>query len=560
MNKKLDIHNFWCGNVFIILTFAIMSILSGILLFHSHFFAMVYDFDFHWLRINDLRESILHGNWNPLVALNEFNQTGSATMAMYPKINIYPIALLSLFIKSSTTLIHASLMLRNFFALILGYYSCYCYTKNKQVSFLFSTAYTLTTMALYYCIGVYGIGTSSSMIFLPLVLFGFLELVRFNKWVELTVGMSGIILSHILSSGLVIIFLAIMLLVNISAFKKFDKWISLFKSIVVTILCTSIFWFSFIMLSHNNSMNIPTGSLMNGNDFSFLISAAMNNNISSTLTLSGLMGLILSVVNYKKLSITYKKIFWISILFLFICSQAFPWSILSHTLVDRLQFPNRIYIIPEVLLCFLFAHNFIILCRNKKHNFLILIGAVLSIIILQMGAQETLVNSTINNPRLITLYSGNTNVKLQDNSDYNNILKSSVLGNNDYYLQASETSKNEINNQLAIYDGDKDTKVNLLGNGGFSFKLPSNSKRFSLPFMYYHGIDYQVKLDGKNVKGYPNKNALMTINNVGKGKHHVQIIVHKTKAEIASYILSLIGLLILIGTILKNFLKKRKNK
>ncbi|AYF92158.1 hypothetical protein [Apilactobacillus bombintestini] len=562
MSKKLDIHNFWRSNIFIILMFAVVSIMSGIFFWHSHFVAMFLDFDFHWHRINELRESILNGNWFPLVSLNEFNQSGSAVMALYPKINLYPIVFLSLIIKSYVELLHLAFIIRNFFALILAYYACYRYSKNKNVSILFSVSFTLSTMALFYGVSVYGIGTSSAMVFIPLVLFGFLQLLKKDEWIELSIGMSGIILSHVLNSIIVVGFLAIFLLVNLRKFQSITKVISLAKSVITTILLTSFFWIPFIIISSSNKIHTPDNILFyDGTDFHTLISDSINNNISASITFVALIGLVLSIINYKNLFGYKKQIFWLSVIFLIICSPVFPWSVLKHTIFSHIQFTNRIYVIPEVLLCYLFAENYVFMIKLKciRHYLGAVVIAVLSILTLQFGAQETLVNNTTNRPRMTQPYSGNWAFKLQNNSDFDNILNSTSLSNNDYYLQTSEHSYNEINNRLAIYD-DKDIKVNLLGNGGFSFKLPSNSKRISLPFMYYNGINYQVKLDGKTIKGYPNKNALMTINNVRKGKHHVQIIVHKTKAEIGSYILSLIGLLILLGAILKNFLKKRKNK
>lgn len=559
MNKKLNIHNFWRSNIFIIIVFVIMSMMSGILMYHSHLIGTEYDLTFHWRRIYEIKDSIINGNFLPIVTLNKFNQSGSALMSMYPAINLFPAVFLSFVIKSPIALFNILFILRNLCDLLISYYSSFSFTKNKQVGFIFSVSYVFTTMSMYYYFGVSALGTLSVISYFPLLLFGFLSLVKYNRWSELAVGMTLIIFSHILSTGIVILFLAFLFLINIKLFRDATKLKSLIKSVCVTILTTSVFWIPFIVLSYLNELNIPTSTNLVGNSFSKFIYNPLDNFIGDSVTLTGLIGLILALINYKKISKYSKQLLWIAVLFIIIASDVFPWSIASHTFIQHLQFPSRLYIVPQVILCYLFAECIVVMTRNLKKQSLILGILSVAILVIQMGAQENLVNNFRSRPEL-TNGNYNANSVIRSDKDFNNALNPNDIYDvyNDYYPASSVIKTENINNHIADFDNDKKLSVKLLGNGKFFFNNYRNIKKLSLPFLYYNGIDYQVRLDGKIVKGYPNKNALMTVNNVHKGKHYVQIIVHKTNVELASYILSLIGLLTLIGTNFKNFIVKRK--
>lgn len=66
-----------------------MSITSGIVLLKLHFVIAFSDLYNHWQRIYDLSLSIKYDDFWPKVALNGFNQIGSAFISMYPKLNLF---------------------------------------------------------------------------------------------------------------------------------------------------------------------------------------------------------------------------------------------------------------------------------------------------------------------------------------------------------------------------------------------------------------------------------------------------------------------------------------
>ena len=550
MDSKINIHNFWRSHTFVILMFIIIAALSGVVFITSGFVNVETDMTFHLNRIYDLRESILNGILYPSFSLNGFNQSGSAAMSMYPKINLYPMVLLSFLLKTPSLWMYTAIILQNFVSLIIGYFSSYLYNNDKKISLIFSISYTVSTLFLFQ---IAAIGRMTAMIFLPLVLFGSLELLDNNKWIELAIGMIGLISCHVLMSIIELVFLIILFAINIRKFVDVDKLKSLFKAGFLTLSVSSISWIPVYILMTKSNVNSPSlgdNYVITGDGIK-RFGASVVNHITPSITLAALVGLLWGFIQFNKLSRHCKQLFLIAVGFLFLCSLFFPWSLLNNTFIANvLQFPWRLFIIPEVILCYIFASLLVRFSNKISKGNIVLAAVIIVVIITQLMAQFQFVNSKVNR-KSNNLYS---NVQMKYFADKKG------TGINDYYPKNELSDIKYTQHHISTYDGSKRLTTKALGNGEFSFQNKDNIKKLSLPFLYYNGVNYQVKLDGKTVKSYPNKNALMTINNIHKGKHHVQIIVHKAKAEIASYILSLIGLLILLGAILKNFIVKRKNK
>ncbi|TMT02674.1 hypothetical protein FD687_01235 [Apilactobacillus kunkeei] len=557
MLKKIKINNFFKNNIFIVFSFFVTSILSGIFMYHSHFVSVNFDLFFHYQRIAEIKSSIINGSFPSIVSFNAFNNSGSAVMSMYPQYNLLPIVLLSFFIKSSVDLFHIVFITTIFIGLIISYFSSYSYNSSKKISFIFSLAYIINARALCYYYGLaYSIGTISSIIILPLVFFGLLNFLEKNKWVELSIGVSLLLLSHVLSFGIVLSFIFILLVLNISKFyNNRNKILSLIKSILTSILLTSIFWIPFINISFNNKLFIPEVSTLSGDSFQNVF-AVFDNNVNTSITLISFIGIILCVIKYKFLSTTLKQLFWISVMFLIMSSDLFPWNILSKTFLIHLQFPYRLNIIPQIILCYLFSVIFIRYINGFKKSTLMIVLLSISIIFLQMDAQKSLVNKYSSNPELQTHYVSSLNTLLRNNNDFKKMLEDSSV-TTDYYPKKSMNISYNIGNHIATYDNKK-IKINHKKNGTFTFQNDTNIKKLSLPIIYYKGLSYQVFLDGKKTSISHDINDLMTISNISKGSHKIKIKTNRSILNIFSYLLSLTGLLIITFCISKN-LKEKSN-
>lgn len=517
-------------NVFILFLFLIMSVLSAVIMANSHHVFFGADIIFHWARIYDMRETILQGTFTNNVALNNFNQNGSAVMSMYPKLNLFPIVILSFFVKSFVKLMYIVFILRNFVSLVVSYFSCLQFTKSRTVSYIFSISYTLSTVTLFYCFKSMDMGVSSSLIYLPLVIFGIYNLLDNKSWKELTIGISSIVFCHIITAVMAIVLVLIVICLNFKKMGNIEVVKSLSKFFISTFLITSFFWLPFLVISFGNIISMPYNVIpLDGIDYNDFFNSVFNNKVDHFITIFAFAGIVTSIVNYKKLCTYSKQIFWISSVFLLISTKFFPWNLLRGTLLETtFQFPYRLLVISQLLFIYLFSKQIVNMLRNNK---LILLVS-LSVIVLsaQIVSQKDISNDSNNNV--------NTE-NIVNNVDRN------VAYYTDYFPKNSIGSKNELDDHIVVFDSKKTNSV-LLGNGKFSFYLPNSSKSVKVPFIIYNRIKYKVFLDKKEVNFDVSNDSMLTLSNVKKGKHLIQVIVHKSWYDYLSYIMSFLGILVLV--------------
>ena len=535
-------------NIFIILMFAFFSILSGLIMIHAHEAFVSYDMSFHYSRIYEMRYSLIHGSLFNDVSMTYFGQNGSAVMTMYPKINLIPIIILSFFIKSFIKLVYITFVFRNFFALIIAYFSCLKFTKNKVISYIFSICYTFSTVVLFYGFFDMDLGVTSSLIYLPLVIFGIYELLDYFYWKELALGFSAIVLCHVITAVVTMIFILLVIAINYKKVKDIKVVKSIIKVLINVVLLTGIFWIPFFIISIQNHISMPVNSIpIDGLDYSKIIFGAFNNElVGPYISVVAILGLIISLVNYKKLSLYSKQILWISIIFIVITSKFIPWFIIRNTFLERgFQTPYRLLVIPQLLLTYLFSEQLKCFIKNNKRKVLVVFFISFIVMCAQINNQKSIIDSA------------NTN-KVSD--DFISKLKNNGVSYVDYFPKNSLKVSDELFNHRIIVNNDREATSNLLGNGKFSFKLDKSTKSLKMPFLIYNGIDYQVKVDGNNYKFHADQDSRLTINHLHKGKHTVQVIVHKSWYDYLSYVLSALGVIILAFAWIRLLILKRKNK
>ena len=450
-------------------------------------------------------------------------------------------------------------MLRNFFALLVAYFASYSYNHNKKISFIFASGYTLAATILFHAVISYDIGRSSSMIYLPLILFGFLALLEKSDWIELSLGMSAIIMCHVVNTAIAIFFLIVMALINIVKLLHKDKLIALAKAVVLTVLLTALYWIPFIIIVGNNSINFPPSYWkVTGTSTYIWYLSIIQNSVGPFFNVINLLGLVFGIICFRRLGKYSKQLLFVGIGFLVLCSNLFPWDLIAKTGInDSLQFTWRLNIIPQLIFCYIFAEIVVKMFKKETFSWAAIVVATIAIVLLQLQAQTSVVNQTKNSFELNHKFveDGKT-YRLNNNQDFHNMIFSNV-GVVDYYPSAAVKYYDNTNNHIATYNGNQRLKVKLLGDGKYSFKAPVAVKKMTLPFLHYKGIAYEVLVDGKTVKTTANKHALLTISHLSAGSHHVQIIVHRTKKELLSYLFAIIGIVLLIAAVAKKYLLRR---
>lgn len=476
-------------------------------------------------------------------------------MTMYPYLNLLPIVALSFFIKSFVHLMCVVFMLRNFFSLILSYYSCKRFSRNTNISIIFAISYTLSNVTLYYAVNGMDMGISSSLLFMPLVLFGFYDLMYYQKWVEFSLGLTAIIFCHVMIAIIVLFMTLILIGCNFFQLLK-QKFIPLLKALSVTILATAIFWIPFVVFHCSNKISAPESGSLQGIGFLTSVNNTFSNQLfPPCLSVIALIGFILILFIYKSLHKIYKQMFFLAIFFLIMNSNFFPWHLLEKTSLSALQFPYILDVVPQLILCYMFALSVIYLYRNNQYKNLIMPIIIFLLICIQFEGQQNQVDINLNSPKLNTfkVYENaqkNYRVQSQKNFKFMNNDRR-IMDINDYWPRntPSNVSYNVIH-QVGIH-GNKLLQMHESRNGKFEYNSRREIKSLKLPFIHYNGIAYDVTLDGRRILFHHDKHSLMVVNRLPKGHHLIQIQTSNNMYDYFGMVLSFLGVVCYIFELIK---------
>lgn len=536
-------------NVIIIASFMLLAILSEILIIHAHFMTGAQDIQFQWQRILELKGAIAKGNWLPQFAINQFNGVGSAVMTFYPYLTLIPIVLLSFVIKSNLDLIFLYIILVTFATMLIAFYSSKSISKNSKISYLFAVIYGLSVTHTSYYFNNFDQGTFLTLCVLPLVIFGFIEFIRKNVWLEMTIGIILIIFSHVLNSVFIFVLLFIWLLININKFNKI-KIINLFKSLISVFCTTAIFWIPALYFGINNKIVKPITFPLEGSSLLGIFNGALNNSITYNLNVFDIIaGIVFALLFYKKFDQTTKHMYWISMIILIMCSKLFPWHLFQASL-SIIQFPWRLFIFSELMLDYIFAECLIRYIKKVHLRHKLFILGLLCAVLLSCTSQDKII-SKYKPYQSVTTYSSLPTqnnqfaFKLSKSNQFHNISHNGSA--NDYYLKKSQVLEQRLlTTTKGLYDTNKTLQFNYCKNGKFTFTNPNKKSinELNLPFMDYKGEPYTIYLNHHKISSHANQTRFLTINNIKPGAHSIKIVPGVNGITKFSRWISLIGLLL----------------
>lgn len=552
MIKKLSFKKF-SVNILIILSFLIISYLCLYSLINTHRIAFLGDIQFHWQRFNELHQDMMQGNWFPGFANHYFSEVGSDVMSLYPYITILPFSLLLYFIKSPVTFFNWIFFIFFFLTMILAYYSSLGFNKRRSISYLFAVTYSCLSNNLFW---QNDIGMWLAIVLLPISIFGFLSFLKSDRWLELSIGVSLLVLTHVISALIVIITFIIWFLCDYRVITK-RKLLQLVKAVIMTISCTSVFWIPALNLGLHNQLVNPDNMFMNGgvNWRNIFLDALLpyhyiidHQFTLFTVNIVALVTAFIGLVTFKKLSKIDKQIYVVSIILLLAYSSLFPWQKLINTPVNLIQSPCRMYIIPQILLDYLFAVIIIHYVISERFNWIKMILVVLTVIAFQSQYQrQQIIHNLSGAQSQFIIYKG------RSNSNFRSRIFNRT-GRDDYYPQATARAHfyKQINRSLRSTINH--TRFVNYGNDVIKFK-DNHRRDLSLPYLYYHGVRYKVSVNGHQVSyACDNNHQLLKIPNVSLHKGTVKIKEIPTEMKSLSIMAFLLSLLIYIGFIIKRLI------
>lgn len=167
------------------------------------------DMLFHFARVNGIYEGLRTGQFPVRINPTQLADYGYMSGTMYPQLFLYLPAILKFFHISSMLGMKLLLFSANLAVPVFSYAAVRGICGNNGTAFLAAVFYTLNPYRLINFYSRGAVGEGIAMVFLPLVVWGSYEILwnRRQKWWILTLGMSGVLSSHLLSMELYAVFI-----------------------------------------------------------------------------------------------------------------------------------------------------------------------------------------------------------------------------------------------------------------------------------------------------------------------------------------------------------------
>lgn len=346
----------------IIIFLLLITLISSFTLFVIPNISRGHDLAFHLSRISAIKDNLKLGIVGGYIYPNYLGGYGYANGLFYPDLFLYIPAFLSYLGLSVITSYKIFLLLISFASISFMYICVKGISKNKKAALISSFIYGFASYRLVDMFTRAALGETIAFVFAPIVIYGMYEIIYgdYKKFYILTLGMSGLILSHLISTYLIAIVLVIMCLINIKRFWKEKKRILyLVFAATLTLCLTAHFIFPMLeqMLSGKFIFNNldETSKLLERSLPIWSLFIEFPYHIFRKLWIpTGLgIGFILGIYYYFKKSKDNNKFvhfcFITSLIFLICSTNIFPWN-LFQTILSPIQFPWRFYFIVVLLL------------------------------------------------------------------------------------------------------------------------------------------------------------------------------------------------------------------
>ena len=228
------------------------------------------DLGFHLLRIQGIADGLRCGQFPVRIQPTWMNGYGYAVSIFYSDAVLFFAGLLRLIGFSLQASYKIYVYAISFFTFVIAKYSFQRIFKDSFIATVGSALYTLAPYRLLNIFCRAGIGEFTALTFLPLIFIGFYEIFTSdrrngkNSWLMLTLGMTGILQSHILTSEIVILFAAVSCLLFIKKLLVKERLIQLSKAIAATVLLNAWFLYPFLDYYFHDVFYVNSGSFGRG--------------------------------------------------------------------------------------------------------------------------------------------------------------------------------------------------------------------------------------------------------------------------------------------------------
>lgn len=535
----------------IIVNLLILAILGGIFIYpfaSRHTIFNGDDLQFHIQRIYEMIQNIKHGNLFPGIFTYSYFKIGEPYGIFYPQVTLLPFAL----IGQWTNLVNAFYGGVYFYTLLgmgLMYFVSYKLFRNRFASLISASVWAFANCRTYNLYARMDVGEFIVMSFVPLVIYGFYQIIRgkYQDWPYLAIGVALILMTHVLSSVIIVTFLVLTYIVTLCwTNHRFKKFKTFALSAVLALMAASITLFPLIQQKHSLGEIGIIKSMYYGDSLSQIIDSSLNNSFVSVhangvyaIGLMALIILVLGLINFKRLTSLNQYLEILGILTLIMSSSAFPWKTLSDIMpqIDVIQFPMRFLLITTSVIPFIAAELYAKFSQKINHTKVQQwVGLAITILLILLSWMKV---NQIPTTKFARSYVVESNLP----TNFDQQAKTAALC--DYLPPAAQKNITEITKHVALVDEHK-VKLNPQSKPNeLIFKVKQNSQKLDLPVLYNENLKAFVA--GKQISVEKSKRGTVLLKNVGKGTVSV-----KYQTGISSILISILSILswiVLIGLV-----------
>ena len=311
----------------------------------------------HMQRIEGIMRGLMDRQFPVIISPNMMNEFGEMSF-LYPDIFLYPFGIMRIFGVSMLTAYRLCMLCVNAATVIIAYLSFRLLSSDRVIVLTATFVITFEPYRLYNMLGRgSGAGNAIASAFLPLVIAGIYLILKGDKrWWVLSLGITGVMESHVLTLVLLIVSLLLIGLVFVHELIRNGKYKLLIRAVVLTLVMN----LGFIIIFLKCYMTDWSSAALEWSDFADSAFDAASA-LLSPWSLFEIVALVLCIVYLirAKAGMDTGKRFALTLTILgglmYVTTlKLFPWRSLTAAspALDRfttmLQVPQRIYALSSV--------------------------------------------------------------------------------------------------------------------------------------------------------------------------------------------------------------------
>ncbi|HIW88500.1 MAG TPA: ABC transporter permease, partial [Candidatus Ligilactobacillus excrementipullorum] len=280
-------------DVIVIAFFALLAYMYIVILFKSGKIFPAADRLFHIERFEEEFKTFQNGHLVSMISTFSFSKVGQAINVYYPWGNLIPYGIIRSIVNKPVTAYYFYIGLEQFLGLLIAYFSANKISESRKLAVVFAIVLRFSAYVLFNDFPRFDIGESWALIFIPLTLAGFYNLVVKNNYLIgsgcMALGLSAELYCHILTSLITVVTLIALYVISfLFQSHKVKIVFSLICSVIIFLVLTSGFIIPLIFSMFQNKVIAPVigsdesfnGYLAKSRSLSQIVNLSLDNHIS----------------------------------------------------------------------------------------------------------------------------------------------------------------------------------------------------------------------------------------------------------------------------------------